>query len=60
MKMFPEMPCNIEELDLSAITIKELPLSIKYLSRLIILDLHSLKGLRVIQEAFVSGNLSKL
>ncbi|KAL5732612.1 hypothetical protein ACOSP7_031963 [Xanthoceras sorbifolium] len=46
MEMLPEMPCNIEELDLSAIAIKELPLSIKYISRLILLYLHNLKGFK--------------
>ncbi|KAL5843212.1 hypothetical protein ACOSQ4_009170 [Xanthoceras sorbifolium] len=38
LKKLPEMPCNIEELLLSGTAIEELPLSTKYLSRLVVLD----------------------
>ncbi|KAL5732603.1 hypothetical protein ACOSP7_031957 [Xanthoceras sorbifolium] len=40
------MPCNIEELLLTGTAIEELPLSTKYLSRLVVLDVSYSKRLK--------------
>ncbi|KAL5843211.1 hypothetical protein ACOSQ4_009169 [Xanthoceras sorbifolium] len=46
LEKLPEMPCNIEELLLSETAIEELPLSIKYLSRLVVLEIINCKRLK--------------
>ncbi|TXG59573.1 hypothetical protein EZV62_014146 [Acer yangbiense] len=46
LKMLPELPCNIELLNLHASAIEELPSSVKYLSKLVKLDLSSSKKLK--------------
>ncbi|KAK3228827.1 hypothetical protein Dsin_000708 [Dipteronia sinensis] len=46
LKMLPELPCNIEELKLLGSSIEELPLSVKYLSKLVTLDLTSSNKLK--------------
>ncbi|KAL5845658.1 hypothetical protein ACOSQ3_009182 [Xanthoceras sorbifolium] len=43
LEKLPEMPCNIEELLLGGTAIEELPLSTKYLSRLVVLDVSCCK-----------------
>ncbi|KAL5845956.1 hypothetical protein ACOSQ3_009480 [Xanthoceras sorbifolium] len=45
LEKLPEMPCNIEELLLSGTAIEELPLSTKYLSRLVVLKISDCKRL---------------
>ncbi|TXG59571.1 hypothetical protein EZV62_014144 [Acer yangbiense] len=46
LKILPELPCNIEELYLLRSAIEELPSSVKYLSKLVKLDLSSSKKLK--------------
>ncbi|KAL5778584.1 hypothetical protein ACOSQ2_009321 [Xanthoceras sorbifolium] len=46
LEKLPEMPCNIEELLLTGTAIEELPLSTKYLSRLVVLDVSYSKRLK--------------
>ncbi|KAL5778608.1 hypothetical protein ACOSQ2_009345 [Xanthoceras sorbifolium] len=46
LEKLPEMPCNIEELLLSETAIEELPLSAKYLSRLVVLEIIDCKRLK--------------
>ncbi|TXG59572.1 hypothetical protein EZV62_014145 [Acer yangbiense] len=46
LKMLPELPCNIEELYLLGSAIEELPSSVKYLSKLVKLDVTSSKKLK--------------
>ncbi|TXG68932.1 hypothetical protein EZV62_003867 [Acer yangbiense] len=46
LEILPEMPCNLELLDLSGTAIEELPSSIKYLRRLVNLDLLFCKRLK--------------
>ncbi|TXG73374.1 hypothetical protein EZV62_001953 [Acer yangbiense] len=46
IELLPEMPCNIRRLYLSDNAIEELPLSIKYLSKLVCLTLDDCKGFK--------------
>ncbi|KAL5845657.1 hypothetical protein ACOSQ3_009181 [Xanthoceras sorbifolium] len=46
LEKLPEMPCNIGELLLSGTAIEELPLSTKYLSRLVVLDISDCRRLK--------------
>ncbi|KAL5843196.1 hypothetical protein ACOSQ4_009154 [Xanthoceras sorbifolium] len=46
LEKLPEMPCNIEELLLSETAIEELPLSTKYLSRVVVLQISDCERLK--------------
>ncbi|KDO40704.1 hypothetical protein CISIN_1g0060182mg, partial [Citrus sinensis] len=50
LKRFPEISCNIEDLDLKETAIEELPSSIGNLSRLVDLDLTNCSGLKSVSS----------